>query len=471
MKSKSSTAWIVSDDARLRSELGSVLSDEVSCDVTQSGLSQWAQGEIPLGSPEYLFLDLRDNGSSEQVLRMRQEDERWTGDCVPVIGIVEQGYPRECATLADQTLTAALPWPCASSLLPSLMSDAQTAAVAKSRYHPGECRVLESETRRFVTYTPAMFPLFDNLEVAAKHDFTILLVGETGTGKTTLAGMIHEVSSRRAERFVTVPCGAMPNDLIDSELFGHVRGAFTGADKNKSGKFSAAERGTILLDEIDVLGQLQQVKLLRVLETGEFEPVGSNETKTNEAKIVVASNVNLEELMAANCFRPDLYFRLNQVKFELPPLRERPLDIVPMAIDFIDDCCRENDLSVRYVHPDFLDVLKSYSWPGNIRELRNEVRRAVLFAQDGVVTPAPLSPAVLEFASKSAAAAVEEDNSPGLATEVAQTERGAIEEMLRAKNFNRAATARALGISRVTLYNKIRKYRISVETLDISSDQ
>ncbi len=307
--------------------------------------------------------------------------------------------------------------------------------------------------------------------MAAKHDFTILLVGETGTGKTTLAGMIHEVSSRRAERFVTVPCGAMPNDLIDSELFGHVRGAFTGADKNKSGKFSAAERGTILLDEIDVLGQLQQVKLLRVLETGEFEPVGSNETKTNEAKIVVASNVNLEELMAANCFRPDLYFRLNQVKFELPPLRERPLDIVPMAIDFIDDCCRENDLSVRYVHPDFLDVLKSYSWPGNIRELRNEVRRAVLFAQDGVVTPAPLSPAVLEFASKSAAAAVEEDNSPGLATEVAQTERGAIEEMLRAKNFNRAATASALGISRVTLYNKIRKYRISVETLDISSDQ
>jgi DNA-binding NtrC family response regulator len=290
-------------------------------------------------------------------------------------------------------------------------------------------------------------------------------VGETGTGKTTLARMIHDLSARRDNRFLTVACGSLPNELIDSELFGHVRGAFTGADKNKEGKFEVAASGTILLDEIDVLGVAQQAKLLRVLETGEYELLGSNETRVTSTRLIAASNICLESLVHAERFRADLFFRLNQVKFEVPPLRERPLDILPLAMDAIEECCREHNLPPRRIHPDFVEILKEYSWPGNIRELRNEVRRAVLFARDGIVTPSPLSPTILkqvEAKRQSAAPAAAQGRS-GLAVEVALTEQDMIETMLKSQNFNRAATARALGISRVTLYNKLRKYRIRVE--------
>ncbi len=276
--------------------------------------------------------------------------------------------------------------------------------------------------------------------------------------------MIHELSQRRGKRFLTVACGALPGDLIDSELFGHLRGAFTGADREKSGKFAAAEDGTILLDEIDVLGLLHQAKLLRVLETGEFEPIGSNDTQAARCRTIVASNVSLELLMEKRQFRPDLYYRLNQVTFEIPPLRERPLDIVPLAVDFIDECRREHGLDVHTIHADLLAILRAYRWPGNIRELRNEVRRCVLFSRDGVVTPEALSLPILQDASRNLQGAA--DSSPSssvLAQDIAVTERDSIEQMLRKQRFNRAATARALGISRVTLYNKIRKYRICLK--------
>jgi DNA-binding NtrC family response regulator len=251
--------------------------------------------------------------------------------------------------------------------------------------------------------------------------------------------------------------------LIDSELFGHTRGAFTGADKNKEGKFTVAAGGTVLLDEIDVLGTIQQAKLLRVLETGEYEPLGSNETHVTNTRMIAASNICLEALVERERFRPDLFFRLNQVKFEVPPLRERPLDILPLAIDAVEECCREHNLPPRRLHPDFMETLKLYTWPGNIRELRNEVRRAVLFARDGIVTPSPLSPAILKQVASTRAASAPTTARSGLAIEVAQTEQDMIEAMLKSQNFNRAATARALGISRVTLYNKLRKYRIRVD--------
>jgi len=251
--------------------------------------------------------------------------------------------------------------------------------------------------------------------------------------------------------------------LLGSELFGHLKGSFTGADRPKQGKFEVAEGGTILLDEIDVLGLEQQAKLLRVLETGEYEPVGSNETRVTNTRTIVASNVDLTDLIAAERFRADLFFRLKQVMFEIPPLRKRPHDIVPLAMGMIEECCRQHNLTVRCVHPDLLDVLKNYSWPGNVRELRNEVRRAVLFCRGGALTPELLTPSLVFDARRRQEEGAYCGAQVGLAGHVAHTEQETIEQMLRTHSFNRAATARALGISRVTLYNKIRKYRIRID--------
>lgn len=324
--------------------------------------------------------------------------------------------------------------------------------------------VFQGATRQFETRSPELKQMLEDLMVAASHDVTILLIGETGSGKTFLSNLIHEASPRRKEPFLHVACGALPRELIESELFGHSKGAFTSAHADKEGKFVAVRRGSILLDEIDVLGPEQQVKLLRVIETGEFEPVGSNQTLHLQARLVVASNLDLQPLVEQGRFRPDLYYRLNMLKFEIPPLRKRKVDIIPLARKFISKFQQKHSVQIHRIEDSLLECLLAYPWPGNVRELEHVIQRAVIYCRNGVLTKDNLPPNLLS-------GRVGPTNDPtiqlgsmstslgaSLERQVSLTEKEIIEQALFKNNFSRTKTARDLGISRVTLYNKMKKY-------------
>ena len=326
--------------------------------------------------------------------------------------------------------------------------------------------VLSGLTRRFETNTPRLRMMLADLEVAARHDVTVLLIGETGSGKTFLSKLIHEISPRRTEPFLPLACGALPADLIESELFGHVKGAFTSAHADKDGKFVAARRGTILLDEIDVLGLEQQVKLLRVIESGEFEPVGSNRTQKSEARLIVASNLDLQPLVEKGRFRPDLYYRLNMLKFEIPPLRARKPDIVPLARKFVAEQSAKHGVAIHRIDESLFNALLRYPWPGNVRELEHVIQRAVIYCRDGILSAQHMPAHVVMCVAGPGndgqlvmdRPGMEDVTSNSLGQQVAFSEREIIEQALFKNNNSRTNTARALGISRVTLYNKMKKY-------------
>ena len=316
---------------------------------------------------------------------------------------------------------------------------------------------------QFRTRTPELRQMLRRLEVAARHSVTILLIGETGSGKTHLANLIHSMSPRVSDPFLHVACGALPGELIESELFGHVKGAFTSAHADKDGKFLAAGNGTILLDEIDVLTPDQQVKLLRVIEQGEFEPVGSNRTLRVKARIIAASNLQLQPLVEQGRFRPDLYYRLNTLSFVIPPLRKRLPDIEPLARYFVHYHAGQLGIDVMDVAEDFVEALLQYPWPGNVRELENAIRSAVIYSHNGRMTVDCLPTHILSGKAgpgndPSVSGFFSVRRGESLENRMELTEKEMIEQALLRNNFSRTNTARNLGISRVTLYNKMRKY-------------
>lgn len=359
------------------------------------------------------------------------------------------------------------------SALDDLQPAKLTATTSKTRQHrstgggaassPSHSSDSASIVQRYQTHTPALRQMLERLDVAARHDVTLLLIGETGSGKTHLARLIHESSERRKEPLLTVPCGALPRDLIESELFGHVKGSFTSAHADKEGKFVAAGRGTILLDEIDALSPEQQVKLLRVIERGLFEPVGSNETLQVKARIIAASNLELQPLVEQGRFRPDLYYRLNTLTFSIPPLRQRLPDVEPLVRYFVKLHSENHKIDVFKITDEFVDRLISYPWPGNVREMENAIRSAVIYCENGELTVDTLPPNIIAGAAgpsiSDTASTFQQSGKPrSLGNRIELTEKDMIQQALLSNGFSRTRTANQLGISRVTLYNKMKKY-------------
>jgi two-component system response regulator HydG len=313
--------------------------------------------------------------------------------------------------------------------------------------------------RRLINYTPSLTTLVDQLCIASQHDVPVLIEGETGTGKTFLAKLIHDCSPRKHHRFLVVSCGTLSGNLLASEFFGHARGAVTGADVAKVGKFAAAGEGTLLLDEIDTLGLEHQANLLRVIETGEFEPVGSNETQISRARIIAATNWSLAEAVERGTFRRDLYYRLHVISFHLPPLRHRPEDIGPLVRGMVARYGTKYGKKLFAVSPEVLRALEAFPWPGNIRQLENVVQQAVLTANGYELKLHHLPPLVYSQLDSPLI------NSPfpvsvggTLKQSRESTERANILRALEKAGQSRTRAAQILGVSRVTLYKKMKKY-------------
>jgi DNA-binding NtrC family response regulator len=298
-----------------------------------------------------------------------------------------------------------------------------------------------------------MLRIFDVIDSVADTKATVLISGESGTGKSLIARAIHRRSSRRDQPFVEIACGALPETLLESELFGHVAGAFTGATGDKLGKFKQADSGTIFLDEISTASPAMQVKLLRILQDFEFEQVGGSKTFKVDTRVILATNEDLDQAVTDGRFRQDLYYRVNVINIELPALRDRISDIPLLAEHFLAQVCDETGKVVGGFTDEAIETLRRYRWPGNVRELQNVVERAVLLGKSDRVRVEDL-PATLAAA---APVAVSRGKGRTLKDALEGPERQIILDVLESNGWNRNATADELGINRTTLYKKMKR--------------
>jgi DNA-binding NtrC family response regulator len=298
-----------------------------------------------------------------------------------------------------------------------------------------------------ITKSAKMQRVIEVIKVVAKSNATVLITGESGTGKELVARAIHSQSNRHSKPFIAVSCAALPESLLESELFGHEKGSFTGAYAQKKGKFEFAEGGTLFLDEIGEMSANIQVHLLRVLEEKEFTRVGGNEPIRVDVRVISATNKDLRRAIERQEFREDLYYRLNVVNVELPPLRERKEDVPLLAQHFLSKFASENRKEISGFSPEATQLLLDYDWPGNVRELENAIERAVILARDSLITGYDLS---------------QESGSPAYSTapskNLKEVEEEHISNVLRRVGGNYSEAARILGISRMTLYNKAKEY-------------
>jgi two-component system response regulator AtoC len=325
---------------------------------------------------------------------------------------------------------------------------------------------LEVTAKGLIGKSPKIVEVYKTLARAAMSASTVLVIGESGTGKELVARAIHDNSQRRNRRFVAVNCGALAENLLESELFGHVKGAFTGAISDKRGLFEEANGGTLFLDEIGDISQALQIKLLRVLQENEFKAVGSNDTRKVDVRVIAATHRDLESFVRSGKFREDLYYRLKVIQIDLPPLRERMEDLADLVGHFLARFAEKNKKAVSHVSEEAMKLLAIYAWPGNIRELEHAIERAVAMTNTSVLFPEDFPPEIARQSSNGATVTAQGDTAPGhsngAATSLEDMEKAHIMKVLQEVGFNKSRASEVLGIDRATLYRKAQRYGIDL---------
>ena len=326
---------------------------------------------------------------------------------------------------------------------------------------PGHGAKNREKFQDIVGQSAKMQEIFTLVEKVADSDSTIIINGESGTGKGLIARAIHKNSDRKDKPFITINCGAIPENLLESELFGHVRGAFTGATSSKPGKFELANRGSVFLDEIGDMSASLQVKILRVLEEREFEQVGGSKTITADVRIIAATHRDLEKLVEEGSFREDLFYRLNVIPIEIPSLRERKTDIPLLVSHFLRGFNLKNGRDVQSVTNDAMIIIKGHSWPGNVRELKNMVERLVVLKGEGDIDLFDLPEKLKREGGSSELPSIEiSEDGISLNTAVTDFEKALILESLQKTNWVKNQAAKLLRLNRTTLVEKIKRHHL-----------
>ncbi|QUP56351.1 response regulator (plasmid) [Ralstonia syzygii] len=439
---------IVEDDASARAALGELVSAE-GFTTAQAGSLRDARIQISRHSPDAVLIDLvLPDGNGMDLM---EDIPSHSGTEI----IVMTGHA------SVETAVEALRMGAADYLVKPVNFQRLKSILARIP-RPGDLKAeignLRGELRRLGLFgqmlgnSPAMQTLYDQVSRVAPTEATVLLIGESGTGKELAAQTIHDLSLRRKQPFLPVNCGAISPNLIESEMFGHERGSFTGADRQHKGYFERANGGTLLLDEITEMPVELQVKLLRVLETGVFMRVGTNREIDTDVRVIAATNRDPEEAVADGKLRADLYHRLNVFPLQLPPLRERGKDVELLAQHFLDQLNAQNNSKKTFL-PQAMDTLRAYNWPGNVRELRNYVQRAYIMADDtGISTEAvPLQISTTQASSGSTLTIP-------VGTSLASADKKIILATLEQCGGVKKRAAELLGISLKTLYNRLEEY-------------
>jgi len=301
--------------------------------------------------------------------------------------------------------------------------------------------------------SPKMLKIIELVKTVAPTSATVLITGETGTGKEVVARAIHHQSQRRNKPFIATSCAALPESLLESELFGHEKGSFTGAVERKKGKFEAGDKGTLFLDEIGEINANTQIHLLRALEEKKITRVGSNEEIDVDVRVITATNRDLKTLVKQGQFREDLYYRLKVVTINLPPLKERKEDILPLAEHFLKKYVEENNKGDNIFSPEVIKFMLHYSWPGNVRELENMIEHGVILSKNNVITMAELPQDIIH-------------PTPAEEKTIEAVTRNHILNVLEETKGNISKAAEILGVRRMTLYNKLKKYNVTVNNID-----
>jgi two-component system nitrogen regulation response regulator NtrX len=453
---------VVDDEAEIRRSVRMILEYE-GYDVIDASTGPEGLSLVERETPDLVFLDIKMQGMDglEALQRIRQVNEG-----LPVVII--SGHAT-VSTAVEATKLGAFDFiekPLASERVLVTIRNALDQTRLQS-----ENRTLKraAEARhQMVGESPALRQIWDAIKRAAPTNATVLLLGESGVGKELVARSIHRNSLRSRERFVQVNCAAIPEELIESELFGHEKGSFTGATEKQIGKFEQADRGTIFLDEVGDMSAKTQAKVLRVLQEGEVERLGSARTIKVDVRVIAATNKDLEQEIEKGTFREDLYFRLSVIPIRVPPLRDRREDIPALVRHFVDLFGRENNRKPQRFTPAALDYLQKARWKGNVRELRNTVERLLIMTPGDVIDLDDLRDAVRADAAKAApataAAEPNERDRPGTLREFKESaERAFLVDKLRENAWNISKTAEVIGTPRSNLYKKLEQYAISQE--------